>query len=132
MIGSRGKTLGEALAPAFGGIVIALLAAILATACVTPTIEIGSPDLSSARDGAWRGYYDGGMVKVEVEVAVSAHRIDSITILKHECGLGKPAERIVGSIVEAQSLDVDVVSGASFSSRCILKAVELALAQASS
>lgn len=106
-------------------------AAFIASACATPAIAIGSPDLSKVRDGVWRGDYDGGMVKVEVEVAVTSRRIDSVTILKHECGLGKPAERIVRDIVAAQSLDVDLVSGASFSRKCILKAVELALARGS-
>ncbi len=109
----------------------ALIVAMMAASCATPTILIGSPDLAKAKDGAWRGYYDGGMVKVEVEVAVKSHRIDSVTIVKHECGLGKPAEKITASIVAAQGLDVDTVSGATFSSRCILKAVEIALASAS-
>jgi uncharacterized protein with FMN-binding domain len=109
----------------------ALLLALMAASCATPTILVGSPDLSKAKDGAWRGYYDGGLVKVEAEVIVKSHRIESVTILKHECGLGKPAEKITASIVAAQSLDVDVVSGATRSSKCILKAVETALASAS-
>ncbi len=113
---------------------LAALAAVCAmalAACVTPTVEIGSVDLGKAADGTWKGFYDGGLVKVEVAVTVAAHRIERVDILRHDCGKGKPAERIVGDIVAAQSLEVDTVSGATFSSKCILKAVELALDEAS-
>jgi uncharacterized protein with FMN-binding domain len=108
-----------------------LLASLILASCMTNKIEIGSPDLAKASDGAWKGYYDGKLVKVEVEVGIAAHRIESIEILRHECGKGKPAERIVDSVVAAQSLRVDVVSGASYSSRCILKAIETAIEAAS-
>jgi uncharacterized protein with FMN-binding domain len=40
---------------------------------------------------------------------------------------GKKAEAIVPAIIEAQNLTVDVVSGATGSSKAILKAVENAL-----
>lgn len=111
--------------------VAALTAALLLSSCVTNKVEIGSPDLSKAADGAWKGYYDGKLVKVEVEVAIASGRIESVRILRHDCGKGKPAERIVDSVVAAQSLQVDVVSGASYSSKCILKAIELAVESAS-
>jgi uncharacterized protein with FMN-binding domain len=109
----------------------ALLAVLLLASCMTSKVEVGSPDLGKAADGAWKGFYDGKLVKVEVEVAIAARRIESIRILRHECGKGKPAERIVDSVVAAQSLQVDVVSGASYSSRCILKAIETAIDAAS-
>jgi uncharacterized protein with FMN-binding domain len=114
--------------PGAAAVLAAILATVLASSCVTPDIAIGSPDLSKVADGKWRGYYDGGLVKVEVEVGVAAHRIETVAILRHDCGKGRPAERIVGDIVARQGLDVDTVSGATYSSRVILKAVELALA----
>jgi uncharacterized protein with FMN-binding domain len=108
-------------------IVAIVILSSLAASCTTPVIEIANPDLARAKDGAWRGFYDGGLVKVEVEVVVAAHRIESVVILRHDCGTGKPAEAIVADIVESQSLAVDAVSGATHSSRCILKATQLAL-----
>lgn len=42
-------------------------------------------------------------------------------------GIGKPAEAIVEDIVENQSIEVDAVSGATNSSRVIMKACENAL-----
>ena len=47
--------------------------------------------------------------------------------------LGAPAAKAIpGRVLEAQGLGVDLVSGASYSSKVILKAVEDALAQAPS
>jgi len=122
------KTSGKA--HPFASILAASILAAGLSACATPAIEIGSPDLSRVRDGTWQGYYDGGLVKVEVEVVTAARRIESVDILKHDCGTGKPAERIVEDIVAKQSLDVDSVSGATHSSKCILKATEIALEKA--
>jgi uncharacterized protein with FMN-binding domain len=109
---------------------IALSLCVALSSCATPAIEIGSPDLAKVADGPWIGSYDGGLVKVRLRVDVKSHRIESVTILKHDCGKGRPAERIVDSIVARQGLDVDTVSGATYSSKCILKAAELALAKA--
>jgi uncharacterized protein with FMN-binding domain len=121
----------------FGGRSVALAALIAALAlsaalssCATKAIEIGSPDLAKAADGSWIGSYDGGIVKVELQVETKAHRIESVKILKHDCGKGRPAERLAADIVAAQSLSVDTVSGATYSSKCILKAAELALEKA--
>ncbi|MDP3178586.1 MAG: FMN-binding protein [Spirochaetaceae bacterium] len=105
----------------------ALVVALLAAGCLFPTIEIGSVDLSSVRDGRWTGSFDGNLVKVEVAATIASSRIVSVEILRHDCGKGKPAESIVDAIVATQSLDVDTISGATYSSRCILKATELAL-----
>jgi uncharacterized protein with FMN-binding domain len=107
-----------------------LLASAVFSSCVTnkkPEVVIGSPDLGSIADGKWYGAYGDGPINVEVEVAVTAHRIDSVKIVKHRTLKGRPAERIVDSVVAAQSLQVDVVSGATGSSKCILKAIEAAL-----
>jgi len=87
-----------------------------------------NPDLAAVRDGTWEGYYDAELVKAKVAVVMEAHVIKSVTVLEHDCSsIGKKAERIVNDIVAQQSLDVDVVSGATGSSQCILKATELAL-----
>jgi uncharacterized protein with FMN-binding domain len=53
--------------------------------------------------------------------------IQNIDLIKHFNGRGEKAEVIIPKVVEAQSLKVDVVSGATASSKAILKAVETAL-----
>ncbi len=107
--------------------IVAMSAASVLTSCVTKDIVVRTPDLSTVVDGEYRGFFDGGIVKAEVSVSISAGRIASVRILRHDCGRGKPAEVIVDSVVAAQSLEVDVISGASYSSKVILKAIEVAL-----
>ena len=48
-------------------------------------------------------------------------------LLQHDNGPGSMAENIVNDVVEEQSLDIDAVSEATVSSKCILKAVENAI-----
>lgn len=56
-----------------------------------------------------------------------SHGFRNITILQHDNGLGSTAESIVNDVVQEQSLDIDAVSGATVSSKYILKAVENAI-----
>jgi uncharacterized protein with FMN-binding domain len=88
------------------------------------------PNLDSIADGIYRGNYDlsSTPVKATVDVTVQDHRIIKIDILEHFCSpIGKKGEKIIDSIIEHQSLDVDVISGATSSSKTLLKAVEKAL-----
>ena len=48
-------------------------------------------------------------------------------MLEHKNGQGTPAEVIPEKVVETQTLEVDIVSGATYSSKVILKAIENAL-----
>lgn len=90
-------------------------------------IYVSMPDLSDIQDGDYIGEYSITPVHVKVEVSVSDHQITNIAILQHDNGLGSKAESIVNDVVKEQSLDVDAVSGATVSSKCILKAVENAI-----
>lgn len=84
-------------------------------------------DMEQVADGIYKGSSDGGMVKVEVEVEVKDHKIANINLLKHECGTGKPAESILNEMIKNNTDDVDVVSGATTSSKTIRNAVNKAL-----
>jgi len=120
-------------------ITIGILFAIIAIGIIVLIINMGknvsaysdfdysSLDLSSALDGTYTGSEDGGIVKASVEVTVKDQVITQVTILTHECGKGKPAEVIVKDIVEQNSLAVDAISGATFSSGVIKMAVYNAL-----
>lgn len=90
-------------------------------------ISVSMPNLSNVQDGNYIGEYTITPVFVKVEVSVSNHRITNITVLQHDNGLGSMAENIVNDVVEEQSLDIDAVSGATVSSKCILKAIENAI-----
>jgi len=91
------------------------------------------------KEGAVKTYTDGiyigegkgfgGVIKVEVEV--SGGKIASIDLLEHgeSAGISDPAiEGIPNAIIEAQSTEVDSISGATFTSGGIMEAVENALA----
>lgn len=91
--------------------------------------EISNVNLSAIVDGAYTGRYKVFPIDVEVKVVVKDHRIDQVELVKHRNGKGAPAEAITGKVVEAQSLQVDAISGATYSSKVILKAIESALQQ---
>ena len=90
-------------------------------------IEIENIDLQKVSDGVYIGEHKTGPVYVKVEVTVDDHKITEILILKHKQGKGKKAEKIVVDVVDKQSLQVDTITGATGSSKVILKAVEKAL-----
>jgi len=89
-------------------------------------ITIGSVDLSTIPDGIYSGSQEAVWVGATVEVTVKDHRITEIK-LDHRHGQGEAAEVITDHVIEAQSLQVDLISGVTSSSKVILKAIENAL-----
>ena len=76
------------------------------------------------------GTAHGNNGRISAAVTMEGERITSIEIDApwETPGLGLPAvEEVAEAIVEQQSLDVDVVSGATISSKAAVKAVENAL-----
>ncbi|MDR2068556.1 MAG: FMN-binding protein [Spirochaetaceae bacterium] len=113
-------------------LVMAVLPLFLVIACAInfAAIQAEMPELSDKRDGTYRGEYDLSQtpVKVTLDVRMENARITGIEIVKHLCSpIGKKAEKITAQIIEKQSLQVDAISGATGSSKAILKAVEAAL-----
>lgn len=96
----------------------------------TKNLTINNPDLALIPNGIYEGYYEGGPVKVLLEITVNNHQITNIEIRKHDHGRGEKAESITESILKTQSLEVDVITGATVSSKAILKAAEKALTSA--
>ena len=94
---------------------------------VMPTVTIGSVDIASIDNGTYTGGFDAKIIAAEVEVTIESGKILDIKLLKHKYEKGGPATAIVDDIIRAQSLQVDVVSGATNSSKTILKSVENAL-----
>jgi uncharacterized protein with FMN-binding domain len=90
-------------------------------------MSISNVDLSKIEDGVYTGSFSTFPVSAEVKVTVSGHRITGIELVKHNNGKGVGAEVIPDMVVKAQSLEVDTVSGATSSSKVILKAIEDAL-----
>jgi len=92
-----------------------------------PQINVNNINLSSVENGIYEGACDVGLVKVVLKVEVKDNKIISIVIHKHQNGLGEKAEVILEDIINKQSLEVDVITGATVSSNAIRKAIEVAL-----
>lgn len=90
-------------------------------------LKISNVDLSKVHDGTYTGSCDAIEVAAKVSVTVKDHKIVDIILLKHKNEKGKPAEVIPGKVLKAQSLQVDTISGATNSSKVILKSIENAL-----
>lgn len=90
-------------------------------------IKIGQIELSKLPDGEYTGSYDVNYIAAKVRVSIFNHRITKIKLLEHKNERGKRAEVIPAKVVKAQSLKVDTITGATNSSKVILKAIELAL-----
>lgn len=90
-------------------------------------IPIQAIDLSAIPDGDYEGSYQTFPVAAEVKVTVQDHRMIAIDLIKHTNGQGQAAEAIPDRVLEAQSLQVDTISGATYSSKVILLAIQDAL-----
>ena len=91
------------------------------------SVTISDVDVSKVADGTYSGSYDLFPVSVVVKVVVKDHRIEDVELLKHVNGQGRAAEVLPEKVIEAQSLHVDTIAGATASSKTILKAIENAL-----
>lgn len=87
-------------------------------------MTIQNVDLTKIPDGTYEGDCNVDYIYAKVKVAVKDNTITNIDLVEHKNGRGKPAERIVDDIVKKQSVKVDTVSGATNSSKIIMKAVE--------
>ena len=90
-------------------------------------ISASNYDLAALADGVYAGECDNGLVKVQVEVTVKDHAIADIALVRHQNGMGSAAESIVQDVMAAQSVEVDDISGATYSSQTIRRAIENAL-----
>ncbi|MDA3847082.1 MAG: FMN-binding protein [Vallitaleaceae bacterium] len=94
------------------------------------TVHIETLSLDDIEDGTYLGESDaGGIIRVKVSVEVKNHTIEAINLIQHDNGRGDSADVIIGDIVEAQSLQVDTITGATNSSLIILEAVQNALSR---
>lgn len=83
--------------------------------------------LTSLSDGTYRGTCKAFLIKATTEITIKNHHITSVEITDQKCGKGHEANEITSRIIKKQSLDVDAVSGATGSSKCLLIACEKAL-----
>jgi uncharacterized protein with FMN-binding domain len=105
----------------------------LVVACTKAQVVGGSVKAGAIEDGSYIGYYKSPPNSAKVDVLVEKGRIAHVTLLWHGASwVGSKAEDVIPRrIVDEQSTDVDVVVGATNSSRVIMNAVQNALDKAS-
>lgn len=89
-------------------------------------LVINEVDIQSLEDAIYWGDYEAGRWTNSVKVEVLEGEIRSISLIEG-FDMGNVKEEIYGKVMARQSLDVEVVSGATVSSKAYLKAIENAL-----
>lgn len=90
-------------------------------------------NLSSIPDGTFLGDVTLENLTYRVEVTVKDHLITDVEILKiGNSEYEAEARAVIARVLEAQSTDIDTVSGGTISSEALLKAIENALLNSSS
>ncbi|KWX89223.1 FMN-binding protein [Paenibacillus riograndensis] len=107
-------------------------------------LTFGDIDFKKLHNGIYVGQFTGTkdhFRDTKVQVTIRGGQISDIQILKGAIDKqGKPLERkrgqsiadLFGHVIQSQSLQVDVISGATLTSKAHLKALENALKQAQS
>jgi len=123
-------------------IIIAIVLSVIAGIAITAKVVIGNMeanleelknisiqnvDLTDVADGIYFGEYTALPVSAKVNVTVEGHRIKDVELIEHMNGQGSGAEVIPATVVGKQTLQIDTISGATYSSKVILKAIENAL-----
>ncbi len=88
-------------------------------------------DLTLINDGLYEGEYEMFPIHVIVHVGITNHEISEVMIVLHQNGQGDAAEAIIDDVILEQSIEVDSIAGATYSSKAILLAIQDALINAS-
>jgi uncharacterized protein with FMN-binding domain len=96
------------------------------------SLPLKAVDFGKLKDGTYHGAYEGGMYKWranECDVTVANGKVTDIQLAASKDPGGKNTQHRVlyDRVVQAQSLQVDAISGATLTSKAYLKAVEDAL-----
>lgn len=93
-------------------------------------MKINSVDLSKVADGVHKGTFSQGRWNYSVAVTVKDHKIAGVELLSRKDKMfEKLYEAETAKVISAQSPNVDTYSGATVTSKALLKAIENALAK---
>ena len=91
-------------------------------------MKIQDVDMSSVMDGAHVGSYSHSGFEYRIQAVVRDHTITDIIILNNrDTKYARKAEEVAAEIIKEQTPNVDAVSGATTTSKALMKAVENAL-----
>ncbi len=99
------------------------------------SLPLNAVDFDRLTDGTYHGVYAGGMYKWrtnECDVTVAGGKVTDIqlTLSQDPGSENTDCEMLYERVIQAQSLQVDTISGATLTSKAYLQAVENALLQA--
>ncbi len=126
----RGKTIVTILSIILGIVVVLLIVGgIYSWRFISGSrkIVVGSVDLSKVPDGTCEGSYSFFHDSAKVRVKVLDHRITNLELLSSPGAAKNQIPTLTQRVLDQQSLQVDLVTGASVSEKVFLKAVENAL-----
>jgi uncharacterized protein with FMN-binding domain len=91
-------------------------------------MDIQNVDINSIQDGEYIGSYSYSGFEYKVKTIVSAQKILDIEILQNrDTEHARCAEGVLTEILKRQTPNVDAISGATTTSRALMKAVENSL-----
>ncbi|WP_320120790.1 FMN-binding protein [uncultured Sphaerochaeta sp.] len=94
-----------------------------------PGLPIADVDFRQVPDGIYSGSYATFPVRVKIEAKMDSGKLTDLSLLEHRNGQGQKAEKILQDVLSSQHLQVDTISGATYSSVVMLKAIESALTE---
>jgi uncharacterized protein with FMN-binding domain len=91
-------------------------------------ITINEPDLKRLENGRYIGRAEVGGFSYVAEVIMTDHRIEEIKVLKNRNNsYARWAEAVIHKIIKHQTLKIDAVTGATTTSKALMKAVSNSL-----
>ncbi|MBW9153303.1 FMN-binding protein [Clostridium estertheticum] len=91
-------------------------------------IIIKPSDASQLKDGVYTGKYNGGRWSNEVNVTIKDKKVTKIDVLKSVVFEKLEVSReLFNKVIKKQDTNVDVISGATVTSKAYLKSIENAL-----
>jgi len=97
-------------------------------------LPLNKVDFSNLKDGTYKGSFNGGMYKWrenEIQVKVENGQVTNIQVLKNKENRPKEfTDKLFNRVIQSQSLQVDVVTGATMTSKAYLQGAENALKKA--
>jgi uncharacterized protein with FMN-binding domain len=91
-------------------------------------VVVGTMNLSSVADGTYEGNYALNRWTNTLKVTVMDHKITDIIILKDVVfKLDAVSKGVISEVIRKQSLDIDIQSGATVTTKAYLKSIEAAM-----
>ena len=93
-------------------------------------LEINEVNLTSISDGIYNGKYNAGRWSNEINVTIKEHKIIKIDVVKDvSFSIQEVTKAIISKVLDKQNTNVEVISGATVTSKAYLKSIENALSK---